>query len=103
MPGQGGSVVVSGHRTTYGAPFRKLDELEAGDEIELVMPYAIIRYTVTQVIIVAPDEVRGGGRPGARSRCRWWPAIPYTAPASASSRRADLSSFVLLEPGSDRP
>ena len=27
FPGQGGNFVVSGHRTTYGAPFRKLDKL----------------------------------------------------------------------------
>ena len=29
LPGQQGTSAIAGHRTTYGAPFRKLDELEA--------------------------------------------------------------------------
>lgn len=35
LPGEAGTCVVSGHRTTYGAPFNRLDELEEGDEIFL--------------------------------------------------------------------
>ena len=57
FPGQGGNFVVSGHRTTYGAPFLKLNKVEVGDQINLVLPYAVARYTVTRVIIVYPDEV----------------------------------------------
>lgn len=33
FPGETGTCVVAGHRTTYGAPFSRLDELEEGDEI----------------------------------------------------------------------
>ncbi len=33
LPGEIGTTVVSGHRTTYGAPFDKLNELENGDKI----------------------------------------------------------------------
>ena len=57
FPGQGGNFVVSGHRTTYGAPFRKLDKLKEGDTIELVLPYGVARYAVSRVIIVYPNEV----------------------------------------------
>lgn len=35
LPGEAGTCVVAGHRTTYGAPFNRLDELEEGDEIFL--------------------------------------------------------------------
>lgn len=35
-PGQPGNFAVSGHRTTYGAPFYHLDELQQGDEIHVV-------------------------------------------------------------------
>ena len=38
FPGQGETVGIAGHRTTYLAPFRKLDELEAGDELVLECP-----------------------------------------------------------------
>jgi LPXTG-site transpeptidase (sortase) family protein len=33
LPGQPGNAVISGHRTTYSAPFNRLDELEEGDPI----------------------------------------------------------------------
>lgn len=33
MPGQRGNAAIAGHRTTYGAPFNRIDELEPGDEI----------------------------------------------------------------------
>ena len=56
MPGQGGNFVVSGHRTTYGAPFFKLDRLKAGDEIDLLLSYVSARYEVTDVMIVTPDQ-----------------------------------------------
>jgi len=55
MPGAGGMVVISGHRTTYGAHFRHLDELDPGDFIELYMPYGAVRYEVTEVFIVDDD------------------------------------------------
>ena len=34
MPGQLGNAAIAGHRTTYGAPFNRLDELAAGDPID---------------------------------------------------------------------
>lgn len=57
MPGAGGNFVVSGHRTTYGAPFFKLDKLVEGDLIELTTPYAALRYEVTRSVIVFPTQV----------------------------------------------
>ena len=35
LPGSGGNVGIAGHRTTYGAPFTRLDLLEVGDTIFL--------------------------------------------------------------------
>jgi sortase A len=54
LPGQRGTVAIAGHRTTYGAPFHDLDELERGDKIELVMPYGRFEYRVERTRIVAP-------------------------------------------------
>lgn len=33
LPGQAGNSGIAGHRTTYGAPFNRIDELVPGDEI----------------------------------------------------------------------
>jgi sortase A len=56
LPGQRGTVAIAGHRTTYGAPFRRLDQLDPGDRIELRMPYGRFAYRVERIRIVAPTE-----------------------------------------------
>jgi sortase A len=55
LPGAGTTVAIAGHRTTYGAPFRRLDDLERGDLITLRMPYGRVAYRVERTRIVAPD------------------------------------------------
>src|SRR6476469_9687378 len=35
LPGQAGNAAVAGHRTTYKAPFNRIDELEPGDQITI--------------------------------------------------------------------
>lgn len=58
LPGQRGTVGIAGHRTTYGAPFRRLDRLRRGQAIELEMPYARFTYRVERkVISVLPTDV----------------------------------------------
>ncbi len=57
FPGQGKTVGIAGHRTTYGAWFNKMDEVKPGDEITLEMPYATFTYEVQKVDIVDPTEI----------------------------------------------
>jgi sortase A len=57
FPGEGSTVGVAGHRTTYGAPFRNADSMERGDRIVLEMPYATIVYRVQKTAIVDPSAV----------------------------------------------
>ncbi|HJU01070.1 MAG TPA: class E sortase [Actinomycetes bacterium] len=57
MPGQPGTFGVSGHRTTYGAPFFRLNELGKGDRIQVVTEAAVYMYTVSRTAIVRPTDV----------------------------------------------
>lgn len=58
MPGQPGNATISGHRTTYGAPFRKLDRLNNGDRIIVSVPgQPDAVYEVRGKLIVAPTQV----------------------------------------------
>jgi sortase A len=57
LPGERGTVAIAGHRTTYGAPFRRVDQLERGDRIELRMPYGHFVYRVERTRIVEPTEL----------------------------------------------
>ena len=57
MPGQAGNAAIAGHRTTYGAPFNRVDELEPGDEIIVTTIQGRFRYLVTSQRIVDPSAV----------------------------------------------
>jgi sortase A len=54
FPGIHGTVAVAGHRTTYLAPFRKVNQMRPGDEITLEMPYARFTYRTQLRKIVDP-------------------------------------------------
>lgn len=57
MPGQLGNMVISGHRTTYSAPFNRVDELRPGDAIVLETRDTWFTYRVTGEQIVAPTAI----------------------------------------------
>jgi len=57
FPGAPGTVAIAGHRTTYLAPFRRVDKLRPGNEIVVEMPYGRFVYRVQQTRIVRPSEV----------------------------------------------
>jgi sortase A len=52
MPGEQRLVYVAGHRTTYGAPFSRIDALRPGDPVTLELPYGRFEYAVTRSRIV---------------------------------------------------
>lgn len=55
LPGGSGNAAIAGHRTTYGAPFFRLDELQAGDPIFIITPRGRYRYD-ERAEIVGPDD-----------------------------------------------
>ncbi len=64
LPGQTGNSAIAGHRTTYGAPFNRIDELVPGDEIVITTPQGQFRYFVSDEEgdgngnqIVSPSQV----------------------------------------------
>jgi sortase A len=57
FPGMAGTTAIAGHRTTYLAPFRHVDELRKGSVITLRMPYARFTYNVVDKRVVSPSNV----------------------------------------------
>lgn len=57
LAGQPGNAVISGHRTTYGAPFFDLDLLAIDDEIHVDTLIGRHTYRVREVLIVDPTDV----------------------------------------------
>lgn len=55
-PGKRGNIAVSGHRTMYGAPFRRLDEITVGDELTLETPGFLLAYKTVEIKQVKPTD-----------------------------------------------
>lgn len=67
MPGQPGNAAIAGHRTTYGAPFNRLDELQPGDPVTVTTLQGTFDYVVDPhtdaagrtrgYVVVGPNDV----------------------------------------------
>ncbi len=57
LPGGPGTSAIAGHRTTYGAPFRKIDQLERGERIAIDMPDGRFVYRVERTKIVDDQDL----------------------------------------------
>ena len=57
LPGEPGTTAIAGHRTTYGAPFRRIDQLRRGDRILVDMPDGRFVYRVERTKIVDDQDL----------------------------------------------
>lgn len=57
LPGHVGNVVLGGHRVSNLKPFRYLDLLKPGDEIQATTSEGTFIYTVRQTVIVEPSDI----------------------------------------------
>ena len=57
MPGENELVYVAGHRTTYLAPFAKIDQLKPGDPVTFELPYGTFHYEITGHRIVGAHDL----------------------------------------------
>ncbi|HEX6582994.1 MAG TPA: class E sortase [Thermoleophilaceae bacterium] len=57
LPGEPGTTAIAGHRTTYGAPFRRIDQLNRGDRITIDMPDGRFLYTVQRTKVVDDQDL----------------------------------------------
>jgi sortase A len=63
LPGEAGNVAIAGHRTTYGRPLNRMDELKPGDVVELETPFEVFTYRAMEPFdghpnpwVVAPTQ-----------------------------------------------
>jgi sortase A len=57
LPGEPGTTAIAGHRTTYGAPFRRIDQLKGGQRITIDMPDGRFVYRVQGTKIVDDQDL----------------------------------------------
>jgi sortase A len=87
LPGEPGTVAIAGHRTTYLAPFRNIDDLARGDQVELRMPYGKFTYVVDGSRIVSPGDVSV-----LRHRSGDWLVLTACHPLYSAAQRIVVSA-----------
>jgi sortase A len=93
LPGLAGTVGIAGHRTTYLAPFRNIDDLDPGDQIELRMTYGTFGYTVANTKIVSPRDVSV-----LRHRSGDWLVLTACHPLYSAAKRIVVSARLTSAP-----
>ena len=106
LPCEAGNVGIAGHRTTYGRPFNKIDELKAGNLVYLETPFEKCEYVVVPAFgghanpwIVAPDDFGVVDQPRDGSK---WLTLTSCHPRGSAAKRIILrAKFVRseLKPG----
>ena len=93
LPGEPGNVAIAGHRTTYGRPFSRIDEMEPGDVVELESPFAVFTYRVMREAdghenpwVVPPTAVEVVGQRGADH----WLTLTTCHPKGSNRKRLIL-------------
>jgi sortase A len=56
LPGQAGNAAIAGHRTTYGAPFYNLNELDPGDPVTVTTTQGVFTYKVVRSMVILPSD-----------------------------------------------
>lgn len=98
LPGQLGNVAIAGHRTTFGRPFNRLDEIRPGDEVLLDSP-------TTEYVYRAVPSFDGGANPHAVSPndvavigqrpSRHWLTLTTCTPKGSAAQRL-IARFTLV-------
>jgi sortase A len=116
LPGASGTMGITGHRTTYLAPFRHLDDLRGGDRVTIEVPYGRFTYAVQRRTIVPAgyqDAFASAGYDrlvltachplySAAQRILVYARLIDIRPSAASLRRARVQ-IASLGPASGRP
>ena len=78
FPCEQGNVGIAGHRTTYGRPFNKIDEMHVGDTVDLITPIGRCTYEVVKAFgghsnpwVVLPNAYYVVSQDGALGRGHW--------------------------------
>jgi LPXTG-site transpeptidase (sortase) family protein len=95
LPGVPGTTAIAGHRTTFLAPFRHIDDLRRGARVVLSMPYGRFVYAVSGERIVNPTDVAVLAPHGSLQELILTSCDP---PFSAAARRVVFARLVSAKP-----
>jgi sortase A len=106
LPGEPGNVAIAGHRTTYGRPFNRMDELAEGDVVELETPFAVHTYRAVGAFdghpnpwVVPPTDFSVVGQDGVGSFLTLTTCHPKGSAKQRLIMRFELVKSAMKKPG----
>ena len=106
MPGHEGTAAIAGHRTTYGAPFGDLDQLNPGDQIVLTTVQGRFVYKVTETRVVSPDDgsvLQNVSDPANPGHSLATVTLTTCNPKYSAAERLVVLATLVLPPGQSAP
>jgi len=104
-----GNVGIAGHRTTYGRPFNKLDEMKPGDTVDLITPFAKCTYQAVapfdghaNPFVVLPTDFGVVGQDGDLGAGHWL-TLTSCHPLGSDTHRIVLRLRLVKETQLDHP
>ena len=105
FPCEQGNVGIAGHRTTYGRPFNKIDEMHAGDTVDLITPVGRCTYQVVKAFgghsnpwVVLPNAYYVVSQAGALGKGHWL-TLTSCHPLGSDSHRIVLRLRLIKSTG----
>ncbi|GAA3607742.1 hypothetical protein GCM10022223_24650 [Kineosporia mesophila] len=85
QPGRRGNVGIAGHRTTWGAPFRRINELRPGDVIQVWTVRGRFDYSVLSEGVTDPSDISVVQQKTAKGRA--WLTLTTCHPEFSAAER----------------
>jgi sortase A len=92
-PGGWGNTVIAGHRVSHSAPFRRIAELQVGDDIIVTTGDGTFTYDVSGTSVVTPDTLSIADQHPGRT------ITLFACHPPGSARYRYVVTGVLVEPG----
>lgn len=93
LPGEGGNVVLSGHRETA---FYALKDLVVGDKVYVETDYGTYEYEVSDIYITTPDDV-SATMPTDTEKLTMYTCYPFIKYGPTPERYIVVSDFIQLK------
>ena len=93
LPGEGGNVVLSGHRETA---FYALKDLEVGDKVYVETDYGTYEYEVSDIYITTPDDV-SATMPTDTEKLTMYTCYPFIKYGPTPERYIVVSDFIQMK------
>lgn len=88
-----GNVAIAGHRTTYGRPFNRINDMHVGDTVTLYTPIGNCVYSVVSPFdghsnpwIIDPNDISVVSQDGVLATGHWLTLTSCNPPGSAAQR-----------------